>query len=104
MEQLEKAELLNELFSAYKLLFTEKQIEYFEMYYMLDFSFQEIADEFGISRNAVYDQLKKVEENLFIYEEKLNLIKRRKQRLALIESYKESNDSQVLEELKRMDE
>ena len=104
MGQLEKAEILNELFSAYKLLFTEKQIEYFEMYYMLDYSFQEIADEFGISRNAVYDQLKKVEENLYIYEEKLNLIKRRKQRLALLESFEESNDYKVLDELKRMDE
>lgn len=104
MEQLEKAEILNELFSTYKKLFTEKQNEYFEMYYLLDYSLKEIADHFNVSRNAIYDQIKKVEENLYIYEEKLKVVERRNKRLALIEQFLESNDKSLIAELKRMDE
>lgn len=104
MDILEKAEKLNELFSVYKNLFTEKQKNYFEMYYELDYSLQEIADNFGISRNAIYDQLKKVEENLYDYEEKLNMIKNRNKRVELLDKYLETNDEEVLSLLKRMDE
>ena len=104
MDILEKAEKLNELFSVYKNLFTEKQKNYFEMYYELDYSLQEIADNFGISRNAIYDQLKKVEDNLYDYEEKLNIIKNRNKRVELLDKYLETKDEAVLSLLKRMDE
>ncbi|VEU80374.1 YlxM family DNA-binding protein [Haploplasma axanthum] len=104
MKTLEKAELLNELFLAYKELFTDKQVEYFNMYYEYDYSYQEIADQFGISRNAVYDQLKKVEDSLYLYEEKLALVSLRKKRIELINKYLETNDKEILNEIKRMDE
>lgn len=104
MERIEKTEELNELFSAYRTLFTEKQIEYFILYYELDYSYQEIADQFGVSRNAIFDMLKKVEENLYLYEEKLNVIKSRRKRVKLLNDYIKTKDISYLEALKRMDE
>lgn len=104
MKQLEKTEKLNELFIVYQSLFTDKQIEYFKMYYELDYSFQEIADIFKVSRNAIYDQLKKVEENLIIYEEKLKLVQQRKKRIELLNKYFNTKDEKYLLMLQRMDE
>lgn len=61
------------LFEYYKNLLTDKQIETFICYYNEDYSLAEIADEFGTSRNAVWDTLKKVVSLLESYEEKLKL-------------------------------
>jgi|SRR5690554_46225 len=104
MERIEKTQELNELFSAYQSLFTEKQIEYFNLYYELDYSYQEIADQYGVSRNAIFDMLKKVEENLYLYEEKLKMVEMRKKRIELLNNYMETKDISYLEALKRMDE
>ena len=61
------------LFEYYKNLLTDKQIDTFICYYNEDYSLAEIADEFGTSRNAVWDTLKKVVSLLENYEEKLKL-------------------------------
>ena len=55
---------LNEIYIYYKELFTEKQQMYFEDYYMNDLSLSEIAENYDISRNAVHNQLKIVEEKI----------------------------------------
>jgi len=70
---------LNEIYVYYKELFTEKQQMYFEDYYMNDLSLSEIAENYGISRNAVHNQLKIVEEKILYYEDILGL-KRKKRR------------------------
>ena len=61
------------LFEYYKNLLTDKQIDTFICYYNEDYSLAEIADEFGTSRNAVWDTLKKVVSLLENYEDKLKL-------------------------------
>lgn len=104
MERIEKFSQLNELFTTYKSLFTEKQIEYFNLYYMLDYSYQEIADLFGVSRNAIFDALKKVEDNLYLYEENLQVVTRRNKRKQLLEDYLKTNDINYLKALQRIDE
>ena len=71
---------LNEIYIYYKELFTEKQQMYFEDYYMNDLSLSEIAENYGISRNAVHNQLKIVEEKILYYEEILGL-KRKKEEI-----------------------
>ena len=71
---------LNEIYIYYKELFTDKQQMYFEDYYMNDLSLSEIAENYGISRNAVHNQLKIVEEKLLYYEEILGL-KRKKEEI-----------------------
>ena len=74
--ELEKREKLIELYDLYNSLLTEKQKNYFENYYFDDLSISEIALNYNISRNGVYDQLKRVENSLLEYEDKLNLAKK----------------------------
>ena len=47
------------LFETYKELLTEKQKEYFILSYFEDFTLKEVAENLNVSRNAVFDQLKK---------------------------------------------
>lgn len=64
------------LFDFYGQLLTEKQIEIIDMYYSNDLSLSEISEQLGISRQGVYDTLKRAEKTLFEYEEKLGLVNR----------------------------
>lgn len=61
------------LFEYYKSLLTIKQQEMFISYYDEDYSLKEIAESLSISRNAVWDTLKKVITLLEYYEDKLQL-------------------------------
>ena len=70
---IDKREELIILYDTYSLLLTEKQKNYFEEYYFDDLSFTEIADNHGVSRNAVFDQIKKTLKILDDYEKKLHL-------------------------------
>ena len=70
---LEKKTYYQMLFSLYGNLLTDKQKELFVAYYENDYSLQEIAEEFGISRNAVHDALKNAVKNLEHFEESLKL-------------------------------
>jgi predicted DNA-binding protein YlxM (UPF0122 family) len=47
-----------------------------ELYYLDDYSLGEIAEEFEISRQAVYDNIKRTEQMLEDYESKLGLFER----------------------------
>ena len=64
MDTLEKKSYYNILYGFYQNLLTEKQKLIFEDYYYEDFSLSEIAENHEISRNAVFDTLKKVEKAL----------------------------------------
>ncbi|HHV71254.1 MAG TPA: YlxM family DNA-binding protein [Clostridia bacterium] len=57
-------------------LLTEKQKKLIDMYYSDDLSLTEIAQEFKISKQAVFDILKRAEKSLEEYEEKLRLVER----------------------------
>ncbi|WP_423189293.1 putative DNA-binding protein [Alkalibacterium sp. f15] len=72
--ELEKTLRLNRLFSFYRPLLTSKQQEYMQLYYGDDYSLGEIADAFSVSRQAVYDNIKRSEAILTNYEEKLHLV------------------------------
>ena len=61
------------LFDTYKELLTLKQQEYFVMYYYDDLTLSEIAEIKSVSRNAVFDQIKKVLVILEEYESKLKI-------------------------------
>ena len=64
------------LCEIYGNLLTDKQYKLLDDYYNKDYSLSEIADNMGITRQAVRDNLKKGENKLFELEEKLGIMKR----------------------------
>jgi len=71
--EIEKNYRINSLFEFYEPLLTNKQKAYVQLYYGDDFSLGEIAAEFSVSRQAVYDNIKRTEKILEGYETKLHL-------------------------------
>ncbi len=61
------------LLDFYGVLLSERKRSVMEMYYNEDFSLAEVADEIGISRQGVRDLIKKSEDELLFYEERLGL-------------------------------
>lgn len=80
-----KTTRINFLFDFYQSLLTDKQRTYMKLYYLEDLSLGEIADEFGISRQAVYDNVRRTETMLEDYEVKLDLFSKFQQRMEIIE-------------------
>lgn len=64
-----------QLFDTYKNMLTDKQQQCMALYFNEDLSLTEIATELGVSRQAVFDLLKRVEAQLNKYEGKLGLLK-----------------------------
>ena len=71
--EIEKTNRMNALFEFYAALLTDKQMNYIELYYADDYSLAEIAEEFDVSRQAVYDNIKRTEKILETYEMKLHM-------------------------------
>ena len=66
-------ELICGLYDLYSNLLTEKQKNYFEDYYFMDLSLAEIAENNNVSRNAVFDQIKRTVNTLLEIEEAVKL-------------------------------
>ena len=88
---MDKFEYVNELLSFYQDLLTDKQKEILHQYYYEDFSLSEIAENMGISRNAVHDSMKKSINTMEKYESVLNMN----------EDYKKRND--IYQQLERLE-
>jgi len=71
------------LFDYYNCMFTKKQQEYFIDYYENNLTMQEIADNNGVSKNAVSKQLEVIKEKLLLFESQLKLYEK-KQRVCKI--------------------
>ena len=89
MAMLEKTTRMNYLYDFYQSLLTPKQRSYMALYYLDDFSLGEIAEEYNVSRQAVYDNIKRTEAMLEEYEEKLLLLEKFQERSKLIQEMKE---------------
>ncbi|MFS1518346.1 putative DNA-binding protein [Bacillus sp. SCS-151] len=99
---LEKKTRMNYLYDFYHSLLTEKQQSYMSLYYLDDFSLGEIAELFNVSRQAVYDNIKRTETMLEQYEEKLLLFQKFQQRLQLFSDLKEIMSSSVQDNTKQL--
>ena len=64
------------LLDFYGDVLSERKRTVLDQYYNLDLSLAEIADEIGISRQGVRELIKKAEDELRFYEEKLGLAER----------------------------
>lgn len=73
------------LFDFYGELLTEKQREYFDLRYNDDLSLGEIAEQSGISRQSVWDIIRRAEAAMTEFEEKTGLIRRFLERNAQID-------------------
>lgn len=86
---LEETNRLQLLFDFYGKLLKDKQRQYFEMYYQDDLSLGEIAELLQVSRQAVFDQVKRVSKQLEQYESKLQLLTRYEERRRLLGALQE---------------
>ena len=96
---MEKKVYLNILYDYYKELFTEKQQAYFEDYYYNDLSLSEIAENYNVSRNAVHNQLRIVENRLNELESILSLYKTKQNVIELLQG---KIDEKLLEKIEDM--
>lgn len=71
---IEKMVEIGLMFEQYKELLTDKQREIVSLYYEEDYSLGEISENLNVSRQGVYDTLKRSEKILRDYEDKLKLV------------------------------
>lgn len=88
MKDLSKISLLIDFYGK---LLTEKQLQYLVDYYFNDYSLNEIAISNNVSRNAVYDSIKKSENELEKYENSLQFIDKFLERIKLYEKIEDNN-------------
>lgn len=72
---MEKNVEISVLLELYGKLLTDKQKKTLDEYYNNDLSLAEIAENEGITRQAVRDNIKQGEKHLFEFEKKLGLMK-----------------------------
>lgn len=82
------------LLDFYGQLLTERQYDIMDLHYNGDLSLGEIASELGISRQGVYDGIRKAKQALVEYEKRLGLAERFREQ--------EKGIEQALENLKRL--
>lgn len=90
---------MNYLLDFYQALLTPKQRNYMEMYYLKDYSLGEIADLSQVSRQAVYDNIKRTEAMLESYEETLHLYDKFQKRIAILDQLETALSEKNFEKL-----
>jgi hypothetical protein len=75
---LERLEEIGKLFDFYSNLLNSKHKEVLELYYFQDMSLSEISEILNVTRQGVFDLLKRAENNLQLYETNLGLIEKNK--------------------------
>lgn len=88
-EYLEERVELSLLYDFYGALLKENQQRMFEANVLEDYSLTEIAEEEGISRQGVYDAVKRASGQLKGFEERLGLVKRFQRQNTLVHVLKE---------------
>lgn len=92
---------LGYLYDFYGELLTEHQKKIYEDYILNDLSLSEIAEDEGVSRQAVHDIIKRCNKALSDYEEKLHLLDRF---MNIKKKAEDIRDSKDLTEIKRLSE
>ena len=97
------------LFDFYGELLTEHQKEIYEQFVLEDLSLGEIAKETGISRQGVYDLIKRCNKILQEYEEKLHLVEKflkikskGHQIDSILNDYQETDSRKMAEEIRKI--
>lgn len=96
---MDKLIYLNNLFDLYGELLTDKQQMYFKDYYFDNLSYGEISEKYNVSRNAIFHQLKIIEERLCFYESKLKLSSKKDKINNLLAKF---DNKEVQDEIKKI--
>jgi len=89
----------NNLYDLYGGLLTDKQRQYFEDYYFSNLSFSEMADDYKVSRNAVFKQIHIVTNKLEEYESILQLLKKKNELIKIIDSLEDEQIKKRIEKI-----
>ncbi|HDA7042625.1 TPA: putative DNA-binding protein [Staphylococcus aureus] len=97
---------MNYLFDFYQSLLTNKQRNYLELFYLEDYSLSEIADTFNVSRQAVYDNIRRTGDLVGDYEKKLELYQKFEQRREIYDEMKQhlSNPEQIQRYIQQLED
>lgn len=83
-------------------LLTEHQLKIVRGYYDEDLSLNELAEETGVTRQAVYDILRRAGDKLKDYEEKLGLVSKITCLISRIETVMVSTDTKTAQTLREI--
>ncbi|MBU4689491.1 MULTISPECIES: sigma factor-like helix-turn-helix DNA-binding protein [Mycoplasma] len=72
INDIEQREIYISLFEKFQNLLTQTQKQAFQLYFLENLSYQEIADITATTRAAAYDSVKKAIQKLEKYQEKIN--------------------------------
>ena len=97
---------MNYLFDFYQSLLTNKQRNYLELFYLEDYSLSEIADTFNVSRQAVYDNIRRTGDLVEDYEKKLEFYQKFEQRREIYDEMKQhlSNPEQIQRYIQQLED
>lgn len=100
--ELEKTKRVNDLIDLYGNLLTVNQLNILELYYMEDLSLKEISEELSVSRNAIYDSLKRSLNTLEDYEEKLKLLEKDIIKTELINNFENLSKEEIKKYIEKL--
>ena len=89
---MDNREYIIALYEIYKELLNEKERNYFEYYYFEDYSMQEIADLYKVSKAYASKYLNKINDKIISYEKILKINDRNSK---IIDLVKNVNDSEL---------
>ena len=89
---MDNREYITSLYEIYKELLNEKERNYFEYYYFEDYSMQEIADLYKVSKAYASKYLNKINDKIINYEKILKINDRNSK---IIDLLKNVNDSEL---------
>jgi len=87
------------LLAYYQNLLSDRQKEYMIKHFELDYSLSEIAKEYKVSRQAVYDNIRRGISVLKDYEEKLGLYERDKNIVSQLKELRKNLSTEKLDEI-----
>lgn len=93
---MEERVLISLLIDFYGALLTERQLQCLQLHHEDDMSLAEIADELGVSRQAVHDNLQRAMQLLTSYEERLHLVAQYERRESLINQMRKELKAAVI--------
>lgn len=87
MNKIDKNEELDQYYFVYHPLLKEDKQNIYELYYYEDYSINEIAEIYHVSKNAIFNNLKTIENQLYQYEKKMHLIAKKQYLNDLLSAY-----------------